>query len=317
MYRSDVRMKRDDGRFDWDVPLGRAWIRVLVAAWALPLVLPIPGHETVVWPWTGWGDASALDLALGFLPLALGATSWWVLSLERRRLRGALLVLACAAFTLVPIGRLFAVTGDVGPQMGFFLQVGWQPFALALGAALIVAGNRQQKRSLGRGIAPFLAALGGLALLAAFLAPVRLSHRGMAPIAFLLVGDIWESMWPLAVWLIGLVAFALLGFVSPVVARIGDPLQSFVETGISRLARVLPVMLPLILLALYVWHGLPRVGLFFLILTKVLLGLYAVVMLIAIGLARLLDDADPTLWLEAEGPSPEPACDDDMVSSAA
>lgn len=288
-------MRSDDGRYDWDVPLGRRWSLVLLLAYVLPIVVPTFASPLWIWPWTAWSQAAPLDVLLGLAPVLLALVAWGVLGLPRRRLRGALLLLACAATMLLPYGRVFQGLGGNGLAWEILLRIGWQGLALTLGLAAIVAGNRQQKRTLGRGVAPWLTALGGTALLAVFFVPVGLGlvGRGFVPAAVLLETEAWSAAWPLLLWLAGLLGLGVAGALSPLAARLGDPLQTNVEGFISRFARLLPLSLPLVVLGLYVAHGAPGFAYFFLVLAKFLLHGYAVVILMTVGLARLLDGADP------------------------
>jgi len=264
-------------------------------AYLLPVILGGFGESLWIWPWSGWSDAAPPEILSSLIPVFLALAASFVLSLRRRRLRGALLLLACAASLLVPYGQTFRGLGGNSAAWDLFLRFGWQALALTLGLASISAGNRQQKQSLGRGVGPWVAGLGGLALLAVFFVPVLSPSQrsGIAPASLFLEGEMWARFWPVMIWLVGLIAFGVLGALCPLSAGVGDPLQGWVERGISRLARLLPLALPLILLSMYVAHGFPAFGLFFLLLTKILLHGYAVVILMSIGLARLLDDADP------------------------
>lgn len=312
-------MRSDDRRFDWDVPLGRRWALLLVAAYALPVVLPTFDAPLWIWPWSGWSEAGLGDVLLGLVPLLLGAVAWGVLGLPRRRLRGLLLLVACAASVLVPYGRLFRGLGGDGLAWEAFLRIGWQVLALTLGIAAIVAGNRQQKRSLGRGVAPWIAGLGGAALLAVFFVPVGMpgfSGRGLVPASVFLEGEAWTGAWPALLWLFALLGLGVAGALSPLAARIEDPLETVVEGLISRLARFLPMSLPVVVLGLYVFHGVPGFGYFFLVFAKVLLHGYAVVALTTVGLARVLDGADPDDVVRVVA-HPEVALDPDGAEPAA
>lgn len=297
-------MRRDDGRFDWDVPLGRRWALLLAVAFLLPIVVPAFGSAVWIWPWSAWAGAPTVDVLLGLVPVALGVVAWVLLGVRRRRLRGALLLVACAATLLLPYGRVFQGLLGNGRAWDLFLRIGWQGLALTLGVAMVIAGNRQQKRSLGRGAAPWIAAVGGAALLAVFFVPVG----GLVVASVFLEEEAWEELWPALVWLLALGGLALAGLLSPLAARIGDPLETAVETAISRLARLLPLALPVVVVGLWISHDAPGVAYVGLFLAKILLHGYAVVALMSIGLARLLDDADPDYaehLLEHSNASPE------------
>lgn len=289
-------MRRDDGRFDWDVPLGRRWVVLLVAAWLLPLVVPLFESIVWIWPWSAWSDSSTMEIVQSLVPVLLGVVVWALLGLPRRRLRGGLVLLACAGSLLIPYGQMMRGLGDETLAWELFRRIGWQGLALTLGLAAIVAGNRQQKRSLGRGIAPWITCGGGLALLAVFFVPFGLTDprgRPLVVASVFLEGEAWSQLWPALLWAGGLLGMGAAAALSPLAARIGDPLQTLVENAISGLARLVPLLLPVVIVGLYVAHGGPGLGYVLLVLVKVLLHGYAVVLLMAVGLARLLDGASP------------------------
>jgi len=253
------------------------------------------------------GERDLLDVVLGLLPFFLGVAAWFVLAIPTRRTRGALLFAFCVGTVLVPAEYLLRTTGDAAGAVQLLTSTGGLMALLVLGCVFVAAGNRQQKRTLGRGLAPALTGLGGIAILVAFLypcLPTTTSDGGLGdePVAALFLrSDVWEGAWFLLIWILGLFVFGLLGALSFFAVRLGDGFAEWVQSAISRLARLLPISLPVIVLVAYVVIGLPGFGYFFLFVAKVGMQTYGIFFLAAIGLARVLDDADPgVVWVQED-----------------
>ena len=93
---------------------------------------------------------------------------------------------------------------------------------------------------------------------------------GRLPIAIFVNAQAWREVWFLLIWLLGLLVFGVLGACSLFAVRVGDEFAERIQNGISRLARLLPLSLPLIFFGAYVLMALPGFGYFLLFLLKML-----------------------------------------------
>lgn len=313
----------DQARWDWDVGLGRRWAKLLALGFFLPIVFPLDlrfiggaNEIVVVWPWTGMGERSLTDTLYVAIPFLLAVSAWCVLGLRARRLRGGILLALCASAVFVPTEKLF-LAEDPGGFTRAASQIGAIVGLLILGCVFVAAGNRQQKRSMGRGPAPILAGLGGVAVVGAFLYPsIPFGRAGqtVAPFAVFLEAEAWAEGWLLLGWLAGVFLFGALATLSFLAERVGYGLAIFVQRWLSRLARLLPIALPCVVIGGYIAKGGPGVVYVVPFAAKTILMLLAVMVLAAIGLARLLDDAAPgTVWVRGGAPEPE----DDLENAAA
>ena len=265
---------------DWDRRVGGLWAKILLVVFFVPFLRPISGGLEARWSWEVLRGQPVDQALLALSPYLYAVVVLLALRSEDRRKRGTLVMLGAIAVFLCTavltdylleradrVGELRMPADRVIPLLlGFF------------GAALIAAGNRQQKHTLDRSLGLLLTVLGGLCILGFFFAPVGKQS------AFAMVkdGDAWKEAWPINLWLVGLAVYGFLGLISP----IGN--SDDFRVWISRLARLLGVAFPIAIVVV----GLSGGGELVVVLTmvvKTVIPLLALAILFAVGLARAME----------------------------
>ena len=270
---------------DWDRRLAKAWSTLLLAAFFVPLVVRIPILERteVIWSWDRWEEMGTKDLLLSLSPYLYAVLVLLVLRSDNRKLRGLVMFSGALAVILLFYGVMSSAARGSGLE-GAFGIVGGGGFALCflLGPALIAAGNREQKRALSRGIPHIMAGFGGIAVLTGFVFPFFGEH---SLIEIFRDGSAWKHAWMLLAWLVGFLCYGVCGAAGLLFGS--DDLY----TWISRLSRWLPISLPgvLLLFFLTVPGSSPYLLSVLIMLFKGLVPLYGLMVLLAIGLARLVE----------------------------
>jgi hypothetical protein len=284
---------------DWDRPLALRWVIGLATGCLLPTVIPgLFGGTRWVWVWDVIGKAPPAKVLMAVLPLGLAVGVFAVLHSESGRVRGLLVLVLAVASLLVPV--FLSDVGDLLMSPWAFLTGGVQrsylPLAFVVAAAAVAAGNRGAKGELRKGPSSYVAGLGGLTLITCYFVPVL----DKPLVGLLLSGETWRAAWWLALWLLALFLYAGLGAILIVPLRTGHGLRELAHAWISRLARILAWSLPLLVIA-FVMAGGEGAGAVYvlLMLLKAVLVTYGIVMLMAIGLARLLQ-GDPVLILQED-----------------
>lgn len=277
---------------NWDVRLLRVWGTLLILGWLLPMPVSMGRPAVWLWPWEILDDASTGAVLQSLLQLALGIGAIWVAASASHATRGAFALSAALACVLVPLASEMGSALLNTPLLGTVGVLGMLGF---LGLPAIAAGNRVYRRQPTHAGAPFLAALGGAGVLLAAVFPILHAGReSHALIEILGIAEAWRTAWPLLIWWLCLLVASLLAmtlFFRP--DPRGVPLT--LGWGLRALMWSLPVALLIVCL-----QAAEATGLLLVAFLKTMLLLYGIVILLAVGAARLLQGAEDTGPSEAQ-----------------
>lgn len=276
----------------WDRPYGRLWGGALIVGFLLPLSYAAgAGSGRYLFVWDLVGQVDSLRLLLLLLPLLLGVTAVVIAGRATPRLRGAVLLLGALLVSVLPV----LVSGPVlfGPLANAASLVSiW--LVLLLAPPAIAGANRVAKRSGPDPLLRALAGFGGLAMLLILFLPIGPDGTSILGGLFKARGVIGRTavVWPLILWLLLVLAYAVLAvlYLVPAVSASG------IGRWLSVTARFALMGLPATLLLLILLGGRSAADVFFPLLVVLLGGLarlYGVMILMAVGIALVLERAEP------------------------
>ncbi len=288
-------IRRGSGRYrsgdrppapDWDVRILTGWGVALVLTWILPLYLPLGFESRWVWPWT----LIRMQGGVGTLLLVLWPVLGVALVVAARRgqpvTRGWVALGGSLGFVLLPLlaDETNAVMfNEYTGAFGALAILGY------LGLPAMAAGNRVYRRHAGRRGAGAIAAAGGLAVLALAVVPSIGVGKRHAPVEVYGEAAAWKAAWPFLLWFLG--ALCAAGLAVGLLAR---PAVDGIPRLLGRMLRGLmwggPVAV--LLMLLIVAEG-RSTGPLLLVFLKQFGMLCGVVIVMAVGAARLLQGPDP------------------------